>query len=681
MTTENLHYPHLKYRADIDGLRALAILSVLVFHAFPQSLPGGFIGVDIFFVISGYLITGIILKSQHQGGLNLLEFYSRRIKRIFPALILVLVCCLAVGWHLLHADEFQSLGKHVAAGAVYISNIVLMGESGYFDQAAELKPLLHLWSLGIEEQFYLVWPLVMILSFRIKLKPLVTILPLLLVSFLLNTAFIDADPVKVFYLPFTRAWELMIGSALAYLSYMKATALNIFLSKPSWLGQKATLSSQADCLAWIGVLLILFSLTMLHKDSAFPGWAALLPTAGGACLIAAGERAWLNQVVFANRYIVFIGLISYPLYLWHWPLLSFAHIVEIETPRWEVRIGVLVLSALLATATYLLVERRLRFRLHWMVAPGLLMALIMVGLAGYAVVRHEGYPNRIKKIDPRANELGAANWAAKGLNAQKPCMEKFGEGYGDYCMIQEIEKPPTVLLLGDSTANHFFPGLARNYMKKGENLLNLGQGGCPPFSGVEVTMAEGVLHCMKVTENLLNFAEKNETIKTVVFSAAGAAYISGNRSLYNKGKENNFVQIELFDRKGASPAEVFREALRKTMRRLVVSGKEIIFVTSIPRLNFNPAICLDARPWGGHFTVRKSCAISRMDVAADGGAYQALALEVLREFPSVKVWDTTKDICDDEFCWAMKDGVLLYRDDVHLSESGTYWLGERYKPE
>src|ERR1035437_4103141 len=213
-----VHNPHVAYRRDIDGLRALAIIAVVIFHVFPRWLPGGFVGVDIFFVISGYLITSIILKAQSEGGFSLLEFYSRRIKRIFPALIVVLVFCLMAGWYILLADEYKALGKHIAAGAGYFFNPAFMAEAGYFDVSPERKPPFHLWSLAIEEQFYLVWPLLLILALRGNLNPLMVIVLVLAVSFSLNAANIEHRPTKVFYLAISRCWELLVGALLAYIN-------------------------------------------------------------------------------------------------------------------------------------------------------------------------------------------------------------------------------------------------------------------------------------------------------------------------------------------------------------------------------------------------------------------------------------------------------------------------------
>lgn len=212
---------HPEYRSDIDGLRAVAILSVVGFHAFPFWVKGGFVGVDIFFVISGFLISTIIFGNLERNTFSFIEFYSRRIKRIFPALLVVLIACFAFGWFALLADDYKQLGKHMAAGAGFASNIVLWNESGYFDKAAETKPLLHLWSLGIEEQFYIVWPLLLWFAWKSRFNLLAMTFSVVAVSFVLNVRGIRTDAVAAFYSPQTRFWELLVGSVLAWLTLHK----------------------------------------------------------------------------------------------------------------------------------------------------------------------------------------------------------------------------------------------------------------------------------------------------------------------------------------------------------------------------------------------------------------------------------------------------------------------------
>ncbi len=317
----NLNYlTHPNYRSDIDGLRAIAVLSVVGFHAFPSWVKGGFIGVDMFFVISGFLISTIIFGSLDRNNFSFIEFYSRRIKRIFPALILVLLSSYVLGWFQLLADEYMQLGKHIAGGSGFVSNFILWSESGYFDNAAESKPMLHLWSLGIEEQFYIVWPFLLWLAWKQRLNLLTITIAIGLISFALNIVTVNTDVVAAFYSPQTRFWELMLGSFLAYITLYKEWRVK---------------ASVGNIQSLFGAALVAGGLLLVNKEQAFPGWWAVLPTTGVALIIASGSNAWLNRAILSNRLLVWFGLISFPLYLWHWPLLSFVRIVEAQHRRGE----------------------------------------------------------------------------------------------------------------------------------------------------------------------------------------------------------------------------------------------------------------------------------------------------------------------------------------------------------
>ena len=380
----------MKYRADVDGLRAIAVLAVLGFHAFPDRVPGGFVGVDIFFVISGFLISGIIFSGLEDHRFTFSGFYARRIRRIFPALVLVLTACFAAGWVLLFADPFAELGKHVAGGAGFVANYVLWAEAGYFDGAADTKPLQHLWSLGVEEQFYFVWPLVAWLAWKRRLDFLLVTMAVLLGSMYLNLDHIRRDLVGTFYSPFTRFWELMSGALLAYLmtertvSSAAPTARRLFDSITSTPGRRTLLGAA-------GLLLIAASLAVINQQRHFPGVWAVPPVAGAALLIAAGPAAWINRQVLATPLLVGIGLISYPLYLWHWPILSFLRLVLGETPSTALRFAALGASFALAWATYAVLERPIRFGpRRRVVIAGLCAAMAAVGSAGYYSYTHDG---------------------------------------------------------------------------------------------------------------------------------------------------------------------------------------------------------------------------------------------------------------------------------------------------
>jgi peptidoglycan/LPS O-acetylase OafA/YrhL len=392
---ENFVALHPKYRSDIDGLRAVAVLAVVAYHAFPRQIPGGFIGVDVFFVISGFLISRIILENLESGTFSFSEFYSRRIRRIFPALIIMLLGVLAVGWLSLMSDELTRLGKHVAAGAAFSTNFILQSESGYFDSLSETKPLLHLWSLGIEEQFYLVWPLILWIVWKSKIRIITIILLLGVASFYFNVRGVVTDPVSTFYSPETRFWELMTGGVLAWSEiYVKRSDLKIRLLLDRWLKSFTLQSSRvpdgktlSNLLATVGFMLVIFCLFAFDKWAPYPGLFAMAPVLGTVFIIYAGPSAWVNQTLLSNKVLVWFGLISFPLYLWHWPLISFAWIVGGGVPSKMVRVALVLLAILLAWLTKVFIENPFRVgqtRIKFKVSI-LCVALIIVGLTGFAL--------------------------------------------------------------------------------------------------------------------------------------------------------------------------------------------------------------------------------------------------------------------------------------------------------
>ncbi|MBU3648112.1 MAG: acyltransferase, partial [Limnohabitans sp.] len=304
-------HDYLGYRPDIDGLRAFAVMSVVLYHAFPSLLPGGFVGVDVFFVISGFLISGIMFRALQADHFSFSDFYARRVKRIFPALILVLAASFVFAWFVLFDDELKQLGNHLLRAAAFLSNFILWHESGYFDNAAETKPLLHLWSLGIEEQFYIVWPLIVWTLWRLKTWRWQLMCALVGASFVWNVYQSQHDLTHDFYSPITRFWELLCGAMLAYRGVV---------SKAS--------DKTAQMRTALGTVLLVVAIVWIDADKQFPGAWALLPVMGAVLVISGNGQTWLGQTLFANRLAVWIGTISYPLYLWHWPVFSYARIIE-----------------------------------------------------------------------------------------------------------------------------------------------------------------------------------------------------------------------------------------------------------------------------------------------------------------------------------------------------------------
>ncbi len=374
------------------------MLSVVLYHAFPALLTGGFIGVDVFFVISGYLITGHIFASLDQGKFSFLNFFGKRIRRIFPALILVMVSSLTFGWFALMSEEFQQLGQHVAGGAAFIVNFILVGESGYFDTAADTKPLLHLWSLAIEEQFYIFWPVVLWLAWWQRFNLIWVTLLVAVLSFYFNVWFVASKPTEVFFWPFGRFWEMLSGSVLAWLMLYKRDALDrakmrvdTFIGRavPLWI-VPGKLALTENVMALGGLCLLIYGFTEISSNVPFPSIWALVPVCGAILIIAAGATAWSNRIFMMNPVAVWFGLISYPLYLWHWPILSFLQIVESgELPHRNERILAVILAVILAWFTIRFVERPLRFghRSVRLKIVGLTGAMFCVGMAGLVISR------------------------------------------------------------------------------------------------------------------------------------------------------------------------------------------------------------------------------------------------------------------------------------------------------
>lgn len=498
---------HLKYRPDIDGLRAVAVLSVLAFHAFPERVQGGFIGVDIFFVISGFLISTIIFRSLSSHEFSFLEFYSRRVRRIFPALVTVLAVAFVCGWFILYPDEYRQLGKHIVGGAWFFSNFVLWRESGYFDTSADSKPLLHLWSLGIEEQFYIVFPLFAWLVWKGRLNVLTLVVLVGLLSFLLNVRDVSHDAVRTFYMPQTRIWELLEGCVLALLvidasgrvGRMEKAAermLNhVFYRADVDVMPAVTLSNVK---AWMGALLIAVGLWKITKEMHFPGKWALLPTIGAVLLIWAGPEAFLNRRILSNHVLMWVGKISYPLYLWHWMLLSYLYILAARIPPVAIRAGALAVAMVLSWLTYRMIEAPLRFggngRRKTLLLMALMLSVSILGFAGYKADRFRTlrFIRAEKKASQNIALLGQVRTVNQNIATNinlDPCFQlppnkDFAFFKKPACLPQHSfnGKSPILLLIGDSHSASLSLGLRPWAKEHGFSFYQISSGSCSLFS-------------------------------------------------------------------------------------------------------------------------------------------------------------------------------------------------------
>jgi peptidoglycan/LPS O-acetylase OafA/YrhL len=479
-----LSQPSDRYRPDIDGLRAIAVMLVVGFHAFPEAMPGGFIGVDIFFVISGFLITGIIARELDRQHFGLLAFYARRTRRIFPALIVMLSATLVLGWLWMLPEAYAQLSSDVFASAAFVSNIALWLQSGYFDVESGKKPLLHLWSLGIEEQFYLFWPLILMLAMRWRLSLLAGASVLGVASFVLNVALIGPDPIATFYLPFTRAWELLAGAGLAC----------------GWSQIRHT-PAASNLRAAAGILLIAIAAGVLDSKSAFPGWWALLPVAGAALMLSA-PMAWGCQHLLASTAMVRIGLISYPLYLWHWPLLVFSGIVKFAPLTLLERALIVGLSFALAWLTYQLIEIPFRFgRPTRLRIATLCSGMALVTVAGGIIVRGDGFDFR---LPPEIRDMAAVRTESFRWRFRE-CLLDLGQetSFADDCV--DRNRRPLIMLWGDSTAGALLLGLRKAQETHEFGIAQFTSNSCIPAVNTDVP---GVPNCRAINDEVLALARE-----------------------------------------------------------------------------------------------------------------------------------------------------------------------------
>jgi peptidoglycan/LPS O-acetylase OafA/YrhL len=619
----------LQYRADIDGLRALAILPVLLFHAFPGKLPGGFAGVDVFFVISGFLITGIVRRGLQDGTFSATDFYAHRIRRILPALLLVLVACLAFGWYELLPAEYAQLARHAAAGAGFVQNFVLWSEAGYFDTVTELKPLMHLWSLSIEEQFYLLYPLVLMAAWRLG-RPVLAVAALALASFAAGLVLTAHDPVQAFFAPYTRMWELLAGALLALTGRADGT--------PRFSQHLRNAQSLA------GLLLLLVAYAGLRDGAAYPGWRALLPVAGAALLLHAGPQAFVNRALLARRPLVFIGLISYPLYLWHWPLLSFGRIAD-ALPSVE-RNAAVLLTFVLAWLTWRYVERPLRHGPRpGATALALGAALVLTGLvAWYAPAQPAARLARIERF-----------MTANAHNAPVVQSCRFLTGTvhpEDWCNAGNAAgRVPDTVLLGDSFANAYASMLAAD----GSTVFaQLGRGQCPGL------LDYGPDWCRDIVRRQAGYVAEHAGVRTVVLAAHWSAY-DGGQDWRRFGH--------------AESAAAFQAAFRHTVDHYRGLGRHVVVLLA-PPTGANPQTCVP-RPL--HLVDRNVCRRSRAQADAADGAYRGWMLPWLAQ-RGVATFDPFPLLCDAGSCRLMDGDRMLYADWLHLGNAGGAWLASTGRP-
>ena len=627
------------YRADIDGLRAVAVIPVVLFHAGARWFSGGYVGVDVFFVISGYLITTILVQDFSAGRYSIARFYERRIRRIFPALFVVVLCSSVVGHLLLLPEDLKAFAKSVVATTLFVSNIVFWGESGYFDGPAEMKPLLHTWSLAVEEQYYIAFPIVLFLLYRFASPRIASWVIALgaLLSFGLSVWGVHNAPVATFYLLPTRGWELLVGSLLA------VGLVPLFRSR-----------AVAEIAAAFGIALILFAVFTFDHDTPFPGLNALAPCIGAALLIQSGRNGFIPAIgrALSSTPLRFVGLISYSLYLWHWPIIVFTKYVWIENLPAMAQASVVVASIIAAALSWRFVEgpfrdrSRVSTRRIFVSAAAAMAVAIAVAIPGIA---GNGLPDRLP-----ASVVKVMTSDASSDPERARCHLAFSKHMTleQLCVRGEPGRAPSFLLVGDSHAGAVAGGIFEGARRAGVSGIQLTESGYRPVPTLISLNEPDKYARMNV---LLEEVLRNPAIRTVIVVAYWEQAVTEYRYATPDGKEvakESGIQLGL-------------SSLARTY-----SDRRFLLMTAPPA-----ATIFGASPAARALLFGKaiSTSIPRGTFDQTRARYDAVLRALDRE-PNVDVVDITDLLCDADRCVGYLDDQLAYRDDNHLTHAAALRL-------
>ncbi len=646
------HPPSARYRPDIDGLRALAILPVLLFHYKVPGFSGGFVGVDVFFVISGYLIASLIYGEMRAGRFSIVTFYERRIRRIFPALFALLIAASVAAWVILFPSDFTRYAKSLLATAFFASNVGFWRELGYFDVVSDQKPLLHLWSIAVEEQFYVVFPAILLaVSGGSKARALTTVSIILAASFAFSLWAVHAAPEFAFYMLPSRAWELMLGAVLA-------------------IGQFPAPVTRAlrELLAVTGIVLIGASVVFLTSSVPFPGAAALLPCVGAALVIYTGQSQTGVRDALSVRPLVFIGLISYSLYLWHWPLYVFARdVLSRELVAWE--IVVLIAAAFaIATLSWRFVERPFRGRtfrpVRWKLFGGALAAMAMTAACGAAGVADRGVPQRfsapVQRILAALHDVDPRAVSCFGMNGNDVRAGKL-------CRIGDLTaKATSFVLWGDSHAGSIIPAIDAIAKREHRAGIFAATDSCPPLLGVT---RPDTGKCKGFNDAVIALATR-PGIRDVILDARWAKNAEGT----SYGDEPP-GRILIYDDRGRgmdndSTHAVFLRGLTRTVEALTAAKKNVILIGSAPEIGWAvPVVLAQMRQHGDNRAMDLPLAVH---LRRQHAVMVDFALMRLRY--GVSYIDPAAVLCDASVCHVMLNGAPLYRDEHHLSATAARLL-------
>ena len=658
----------MQYRREIDGLRAIAVLPVIFFHAGFETFSGGFVGVDVFFVISGYLITTIILADLDQGKFSIVNFYERRARRILPALFLVMLVCIPFAWFWLLPSDMKDFSQSLVAVSVFASNILFWRESGYFDTAAELKPFLHTWSLAVEEQFYVLFPLFLMLFWRLGKRWILVTLGMVFVASLAVAQWAAyAKPAAAFYLLPTRGWELLIGAFAAF--YLSKADRREFGTTVGELG------------GWLGVALIFYAVFAYSKATPFPGFYALVPTVGTVLIIFFATQQTIVGKFVGNRAFVGVGLISYSAYLWHQPLFAFARNVTLTEPSHTVFFVLSILALALAYLSWRFVETPFRRKLDVsrknIFLGSLIFSSVFIAFGFFGRVS-DGFKFRYGKGYDR---FVLAQEDKNPRRAECHFSTVVFPSPQDYCV---LGRGKTIgLLLGDSHADALAHSLSQALSAKNIALKSVTYSGCPPIDNVYRLDRNDEHKCYEINKQSFDYALSNPDIEYVVLLARWSVYLEEKHFDNEEGgvEPGDFIALDIVEdglkqkNSYSQRRSKVAQAYKNSVQRLLDSGKKVILIYPIPEVGFDVPKRLTRLKRLG----------MKEEITTSYDVYTERNRKVLDIFNSIQGHDNFLVVRPDKiFCDAKHSGRcrttngsdILYYDDDHLTNIGAKFVAE-----
>ncbi len=650
----------LRYRPEIDGLRALAVVPVILFHAGFPAFGGGYVGVDIFFVISGYLITSILLSEMAEERFSLLGFYERRARRILPALFFMMLVCIPFAWAWMLPDKLENFGQSIIATTLFSNNILLYLTTSYWDVAAELKPMLHTWSLGVEEQYYILFPLFLMMIWPKGIRAVLVALSILfVVSLAIGQWGAHNEPTAAFYLLPARGWEILIGALAAfYLNRKRDTEIPL---------------PAAQFLSLFGIILILYAIFAFDEKTPFPGFYALVPTVGTALIILfAQPGTWVGHAM-SNRLLVGIGLISYSAYLWHQPLFAFARYNSLTELPISWIAGLFGLTFSLAYLSWRFVEKPFREKARYtqkqIFIGSTLIGSLIIGL-GYSAHITQGFKsyyqaNRTNAFQKQLLESGKSN------KIRQDCEKDYDGDIATLkpCILGTKNQPVKVAVIGDSQSAAILPPVAKAAEQAEVSFVHFGHAGCPPLLDTYVQIGFVELGaCRDLAQRQFEYVKANN-IPVVILVARWSLYVHDTVngvpkvSFYLSSKPNDEATLD-------NSRAAFERGLRRTIQAYRAIGVNIVLARQVPEQSVDPDSLI-------RFSNRETLQNAVKQYSVTTASHKRKQAYANGQFDRMRTEFAVKIIgFDDLYCWdglcPLSDGDrLLYSDADHVSAYGS----------